>query len=127
MGSRGEAQALDRAICALICRSDGIKAREIAAELGLERKLVNSELYRSPLMRELCWQDRDCRWHGIVRQARPHMGLQEFAGYYGLNFHRKVTYSMLCFVQYVDKLTRLVAELVANSLNLSDYGAAYFF
>ena len=83
MGSRGEAQALDRAICALICRSDGIKAREIAAELGLERKLVNSELYRSPLMRDLCWQDRDCRWHGIVRQARPHMGLQEFAGYYG--------------------------------------------
>ena len=35
-------------------------------------------------MKELCWQDRDYRWHGIVRQARPHAGLQEFAGYYGL-------------------------------------------
>ena len=34
-------------------------------------------------MKELCWQDADFRWHGIVRQTRPHIGLQEFAGYYG--------------------------------------------
>ena len=34
-------------------------------------------------MRELCWQDRDYRWHGLVRQERPHFGLQELAGYYG--------------------------------------------
>ena len=77
-------QALDRAICQLICRSDGIKAREIARRLGVDHTAVNRELYGSPLMRELCWQDGESRWHGIVRQSRPHAGLREFAGYYGL-------------------------------------------
>ena len=33
-------------------------------------------------MKELCWQDREFCWHGIMRQERPHVGLQEFAGYY---------------------------------------------
>jgi len=75
-------QETERAICAVICRADGIKAREIADRLGVDRKTVNQLLYASPLMKELCWQDRDCRWHGIIRQARPHIGLQEFAGYY---------------------------------------------
>ncbi len=77
-----ESQELQRAVCAEICRRDGIKAREIAANLNLDHRTVNRLLYGSPLMKELCWQDRDCRWHGIVRQARPHVGLQEFAGYY---------------------------------------------
>ncbi len=72
----------DREICALICRNDGIKARDIARELGVERHEVNHILYSSPLMKELCWQDRDFLWHGIMNQARPHIGLQEFAGYY---------------------------------------------
>ena len=74
---------LERAVCAVICGGDGLRAREIAAKLGLDHTEVNSILYSSPLMKELCWQDRDYRWHGIVRQARPHIGLQEFAGYYG--------------------------------------------
>ncbi len=72
----------DREICAVICRSDGIRAKDIAKELRLERSTVNRILYASPLMKELCFQDRDFRWHGIVRQARPHIGLQEFAAYY---------------------------------------------
>ena len=75
---------LDRLICAAICSSDGIKAREIASKLDLDRKTVNQALYRSPLMQELCWQDRDSRWRGIVRQGRPHSGLMEFSGYYSL-------------------------------------------
>ena len=75
-------QEAGRAICAVICRADGIKAREIADILRIDRKTVNQLLYSSPLMKELCWQDRDCKWHGIIRQARPHIGLQEFAGYY---------------------------------------------
>ena len=75
-------QQTEQAICALICQSDGIRAREIARKLGLEHQTVNHVLYSSPLMKELCWQDREYRWHGIVRQARPHIGLQEFAGYY---------------------------------------------
>ncbi len=72
----------DREICALICQKDGIRAREIAAELKLERREVNQLLYSSPLMKELCWQDRDYQWHGIIKQGYPHTGLQEFAGYY---------------------------------------------
>ena len=72
----------DREICALICRSSGIKAKDIAGILEIERQEVNHILYSSPLMKELCWQDRDYKWHGIVKQARPHIGLQEFAGYY---------------------------------------------
>lgn len=71
-----------QSICALICQSDGIKARDIAKKLYLDHQTVNHVLYTSPLMKELCWQDREYRWHGIVRQARPHLGLQEFAGYY---------------------------------------------
>lgn len=71
----------EREICAVVCAHDGIKAREIAKELGLDRLTVNHILFRSPLMKELCWQDRQYRWHGIVRQTRPHTGLQEFAAY----------------------------------------------
>ena len=77
-----ESQDLQRLICAEICRRDGIKAREIAKELNLDHQTVNRLLYASPLMKELCWQDRDFRWHVIVRQERPHLGLQEFSGYY---------------------------------------------
>lgn len=79
-----ESQEIQRAVCAVICCSDGIRAREIARELKLDHGTVNHVLYSSPLMKELCWQDRDYRWHGIVRQTRPHAGLQEFAGYYAL-------------------------------------------
>lgn len=73
---------LERSICAVICRHDGIKARDIARELDVPHQTVNHTLYSSPLMKELCWQDQAFRWHGIVRQARPHIGLQEFAGFY---------------------------------------------
>ena len=72
----------DREICALICRSSGIKATDIALTLKIERQEVNHILYSSPLMKELCWQDREYKWHGIMKQGRPHIGLQEFAGYY---------------------------------------------
>ncbi len=78
------ADQTDRAVCAAICRGDGLRAREIARILKLDRTTVNQALYSSPLMKELCWQDGSYRWHGIVRQARPHSGLSEFAGYYGL-------------------------------------------
>ena len=76
-------EQLERKVCATICQSDGIKAREIAARLNLDRSTVNRILYASPLLRELCYQDRDYQWHGIIRQARPHTGLYEFSGYYG--------------------------------------------
>ena len=73
----------ERAVCAAICRGEGLRAKEIAKQLDLDHQTVNHILYSSPLLHELCWQDRDYRWHGIVRQERPHIGLQEFAGWYG--------------------------------------------
>ena len=73
---------LERRVCAAICQGDGLRAREIAARLNLDRSTVNRILYASPLMKELCWQDGDYRWHGIIRQERPHAGLFEFCGYY---------------------------------------------
>lgn len=76
-------QELERAVCAVICEGRGLLAREIAQKLCMDRKTVNQTLCRSPLLKELCWQDRDCRWHGLVRQERPHAGLEEFSGWYG--------------------------------------------
>ena len=73
----------DRAVCSVICQSNGIKAREIARRLSLDRKTVNHVLFASPLLKEICWQDIEFQWHGIIRQERPHFGLQEFSGYYG--------------------------------------------
>ena len=61
---QSDKREIDRAVCAVICRRDGLRAREIAKELGLDHETVNRVLYGSPLMKELCWQDRDYRWHG---------------------------------------------------------------
>ncbi len=72
----------ERAVCSVICRRDGVKAKEISRLLKMDHRDVNHLLYSSPLMKELCWQDREYRWHGIVSQTRPHIGLQEFSGYY---------------------------------------------
>lgn len=73
----------ERAVCAAICRSGGLRAKEIAKLLDVSTETVNRVLYRSPFLKELCWQDGDWRWHGLVPQTRPHAGLREFAGWYG--------------------------------------------
>ena len=75
-------QQAEREVCALICSRDGIRAKDIAEKLDLDRREVNHILYSSPLLKELCYQDRNYCWHGIMRQERPHTGLQEFSGYY---------------------------------------------
>lgn len=74
---------LERDIYSLICKSDGIKARELAAALHKERTVVNHYLYGSPFMRELCYRDSQYFWHGLIRQCVPHQGLGDFCGYYG--------------------------------------------
>ena len=78
-----DAEQLERRVCAAICQGDGLRAREIAGRLELDRSAVNRVLYTSPLLRELCYRDGDYRWHGIIRQGRPHSGLFEFSAYYG--------------------------------------------
>lgn len=79
-----QANELERRVCAAVCSGSGLKARELARLLGLDHTTVNQVLARSPLLREFCWQDADYRWHGILRQTRPHTGLWEFSGWYGL-------------------------------------------
>lgn len=65
-----------------ICRNDGIKAREIARQTGIDKTELNRLLYLSPFVHELCYRDDDYRWHGLIRQTRPHYGLYDFCGYY---------------------------------------------
>ena len=77
------ADELERRVCAAVCAGDGLRAREIARQLGLDHTTVNRVICHSALLRELCWQDGDYRWHGLIRQGRPHTGLQEFSGWYG--------------------------------------------
>lgn len=74
--------SIERAIFAVICKNDGIKARDIGKVLGKERAVINRYLYGSPYIKELCYQDREYRWHGLIRQSRPHYGLEDFSGYY---------------------------------------------
>ena len=74
---------IERKICAVICQSNGLKARDIAKALNLDRTTINHVLYSSPLLKDLCYQDEAYQWHGIIRQKRPHSGLFEFAGYFG--------------------------------------------
>ena len=73
----------ERQVYALISRSDGLKAREIAHLLNLDRTAVSRLLVSSALMREMCYQDREYRWHSVIRQAPVHEGLYEFSGWYG--------------------------------------------
>ena len=72
----------ERKICAEICKGNGLKAKEIARQLNIDRSTVNRVLYASPLLKDLCYQDDSFRWHGIIRQSVPHDGLYEFSGYY---------------------------------------------
>ena len=73
----------ERAVYSLISRSEGLKAKEIAAALDLSRTEVNRLLFSSPLMHELCVQDSGYRWHALIRQSPVHDGLYEFSGWYG--------------------------------------------
>ena len=72
----------ERNIYSFICNNDGVKASEISSRLGIEKKVVNQMLYNSPYMHDLCYVDGRYRWHGLVRQTRPHYGIGEFSGYY---------------------------------------------
>ena len=67
----------------LICSNDGIKARDIARKVGVEKADITWLLYKAPFIHELCYRDTDFNWHGLIRQAHPHTGLGDFCGYYG--------------------------------------------
>ncbi len=73
----------ERAVYALVSRSDGLKGREIAERLDMDKTQVSRLLFSSALMHEMCYQDREYRWHALIRQAPVHEGLYEFSGWYG--------------------------------------------
>ncbi len=75
--------AEERAVYSLISGNDGLKAKDIASALNLDRSEVNRLLFSSPLMHELCVQDSDYRWHALIRHSPVHEGLYEFSGWYG--------------------------------------------
>ena len=70
-------------VYSIISRHNGIKAREIGQLTGIGKKEISRMLVSSALMRELCYQDREYRWHAVVRQQAPWEGLYEFSGWYG--------------------------------------------
>lgn len=72
-----------RKIYGIICKHNGIKARDIAREIGEERRDINHMLYSNPFVHDLCYRDDEYLWHGLIRQTRPHTGLEDFCGYYG--------------------------------------------
>lgn len=74
---------LERAIYHEICCRDGVKARELEKRIPADKHRINQYLYNAPFLKELCYQDDDYRWHGLIRQSRPHKGLGNFCGYYG--------------------------------------------
>ena len=74
---------LGRAMYQLICSRDGITAREMARQLGVERKACNQRLYTYPFISDLCYHDDDYCWHGLIQQQTPHEGLFDFSGWYG--------------------------------------------
>ena len=71
-----------RKIYAVICKHDGIKARDIARETGADRSDINRQLYANPFVHDLCYRDDEFYWHSLIRQVRPHTGLSDFCGYY---------------------------------------------
>ena len=74
---------LEQRVYACICQHEGIKAREIAHELDVDRAAVNHCLYASPFVRDLCYRDDSYRWYGVIQQRFPHVGLGEYCGWYG--------------------------------------------
>ncbi len=83
ISENGRFSRTEQQVYGLISRSEGLKAREIAHQLGLDKTEVSRLLVKSALMREMCYQDREYRWHALIRQAFPHEGLYEFTGWYG--------------------------------------------
>ncbi len=74
---------LQSKIYEVIASNDGITAREIANQLNLDRRSINQQLYNNPFVRDLCYHDDAFQWHCLIQQRIPHVGLFEYAGWYG--------------------------------------------
>ena len=108
-----ETDLLERAIYHEICRRDGVKARELERCIPADRHRINQYLYGAPFLKELCWQDQDYCWHGLIRQSRPHKGLGNFCGYYG-------TVAEFLSLSQERWLELLISGCRSNGRNLND-------
>lgn len=117
-GELHKTDLLERAIYHEICRRDGIKARQLEKILPADRHRINQYLHCAPFMKELCYQDADYRWHGLIRQSRPHHGLGNFCGYYG---------SVSDFLTLTEQqwLAAMEAGCRSNGRNLNDTRGLY--
>ena len=101
----------ERRIYNLICQRDGIKAREIARTLGLDKTTVNRALYGYPFIKELCVRDDACNWYGLIAQTMPHRGLGDFTGWYGTVGEFRQTDEETFFRELTDGCTRIGRNL----------------
>jgi len=53
---------LEKNIYQVIASGHGVKGAEIADKLGLEKKIVNSTLYKSTALKALVFQDDSYKW-----------------------------------------------------------------
>ena len=120
-----------RSVCAAICQGNGLKAKEIARLLDMDRGTVNHILYSLPLLKELCWQDDDYRWHGIIQQSRPHRGLYEFSGVRNLGLNAEIIEidfaNRILYVKDIDKQDKVFGDRCAIdcSYAISRYNLLY--
>ena len=118
IGELHKTDLLERAIYHEICHRDGIKARQLEKILPADRHRINQYLHCAPFMKELCYQDADYRWHGLIRQTRPHHGLGNFCGYYSTVSH---------FLSLTEQqwLAAMEAGCRSNGRNLNDTRGLY--
>lgn len=109
---------LERAIYHEICRRDGVKARELGKCVPADARRINQYLYGAPFLKELCYQDENYCWHGLIRQSRPHRGLGNFCGYYG-------TVSDFLTLSEQQWLEAMEAGCRSNGRNLNDTRGLY--
>lgn len=61
---------LEKQIYEVILNSNGIKGAEIAAKLGIERKVINSTLAKSTALKAVVSRDKNYRWHTNAQQKK---------------------------------------------------------
>ena len=104
---------IERTLYSLICSHTGIKAKEISKLSGLPKNKINHYLYQSHFLKDLCCQDMEYRWSGLIRQAVPHQGLGDFCGYYSM-------VTEFLDTDYADFLDQLTAGCRQIGRNLND-------
>ena len=83
---------LEKNIYQVIASGHGVKGAEIAEKLGLEKKVVNSTLYKSTALKALVFQDDSYKWRlksvlaqetqSVKNTSKPDEDLRNICNYY---------------------------------------------